>query len=538
MSDPTEPTAETNDPAPEAAKPQPAGVPTAENVSPAKSTPASAPESAPSSEKAPAPNVPPAPASPAPPAVETPAKPVAEETAAPEKPKKILIGSQRDVAKKPAKPLAVQNAMANPVALGTIPQAPEAPAPQINSMDGLSGDLDSDIDAALDGLSMDEVMDNTQATPAELELNSRVKGIVTKIHKDDVFFKLAGQYEGVAAFHHFKEEPKQGDFVEVIIRSRNSEDGLYELGVPGAVAGVSDWDDITEGAVVEARVTGSNTGGLEVALGSVKGFMPMSQIDRFRVEDLAPYMNQKLQVVVTEVNPDKRRLVVSRRAILERENEEKRKAIMEELAEGQLRDGTVTKLMDFGAFVDLGGVEGLIHISKVSWTRVKHPSEVLEVGQQVRVKVDKIGDGRISLSHRDTMEHPWTASAGQFKADDIVAGKVTKVMDFGAFVELAPGVEGLCHISELAHHRVTRVSTVVNEGDNINVKILSVDRDSQKMSLSLKQTLPAPSPKAGDKKKNEPELPESRELAVEPTGEPLKGGTNKPSGGEQFGLKW
>ncbi len=443
------------------------------------------------------------------------------------------------MAKKPAKPLAVQNAMTNPVQLDQSAAAvPEMPSPKVNSWDGLTGDIDSAIDSALDGLSMDAVLENTQAAPAELELNSRVKGVVTKIHKDDVFFKLAGQYEGVAAFHHFKEEPKEGDFVEVIVRNRNSEDGLYELGVPGAVAGVADWDDLSEGTVVEARVTGSNTGGLEVAINTVKGFMPMSQIDRFRVEDVSPYINQKLVVVVTEVNPDKQRLVVSRRAILERENEEKRKAIMEELAEGQLRDGTVTKLMDFGAFVDLGGVEGLIHISKVSWTRVKHPSEVLEVGQQVRVKVDKIGDGRISLSHRDTIEHPWTASAGQFNPDDIVSGKVTKVMDFGAFVELAPGIEGLVHISELAHHRVTRVGTVVNQGDTISVKILSIDRDSQKMSLSLKQTLPAPAPKAGDKKKNEPEIPESRDLAVEPTGEPLKGGTNNPSGGEQFGLKW
>ncbi|QEG20964.1 30S ribosomal protein S1 [Mariniblastus fucicola] len=479
------------------------------------------------------------------PSVESPAaeSPTAEaqpaEPATPAKPK-IQIGSQRDVAKGPIKPAAVQAALANPVSLDG-PEAAEVVdvAPAIKSDAGLSDNIDDDIDAALAGLSMEAVLDSTEAATEELELNSRVKGLVTKIHRenDNVFFKLNGQFEGVAAFHHFKEEPKEGDLIEIIVRGRNAEDGLYELSVPGAVVGVADWDDIQEGTVVEAVVTGSNTGGLEVKINSLSGFMPMSQIDRFRVEDVSGYINQKLQCVVMEVNPAKRKLVVSRRAILDRENEEKRAALMEELEAGQLRDGTVTKLMDFGAFVDLGGAEGLIHVSKVSWTRVKHPSEVLEVGQKVRVKVEKIGDGRISLSHRDTLEHPWKTIAEQFSVDDVVKGKVTKVMDFGAFVQLAPGVEGLVHISELAHHRVTRVSSICNAGDEIDVKILSMDTENQKMSLSHKATLAAPAAKS-DGKKDEPELPDSRELVVPSTGKPLKGGTNNPSGGEQFGLKW
>jgi small subunit ribosomal protein S1 len=434
----------------------------------------------------------------------------------------------------------VQAALANPVKLdapGAVPEV-EVPTAKINSTAGLTGNIDDAIESALAGLSMDSVLEQTQAASEELEINARVTGVVTKIHKDNVFFKLNGQFEGVAALHHFKEEPSEKDVLEVIVRGLNADDGLYELSIPGSVVGVSDWEEIVEGSVVEGVATGSNTGGLEIAIGSIKGFMPISQIDRFRTEDMSPFINQKLQAVVMEVNPDKRRLVLSRRAILERENEEKRKALMEELEVGQLRDGTVTKLMDFGAFVDLGGAEGLIHVSKVSWTRVKHPSEVLEVGQKVRVKVEKIGDGRISLSHRDTLEHPWTSVAGQFKADDVVKGKVTKVMDFGAFVQLAPGIEGLVHVSELAHHRVTRVSTICNQGDEIDVKILSIDTESQKMSLSHKATLAAPAPKAGDGKKDEPELPDSRELVVPASDQPLKGGTNNPSGGEQFGLKW
>lgn len=475
------------------------------------------------------------------PAAETSAAPaeVAAEADAPKK-AKIQIGSQRDVANSPLKPAAVQAAMANPVQLDGVEPLPEKAAPAIKSAVGLRGDIDVDIDAALAGLSMDNVLENTQMATEEIELNSRIKGVVTKIHAeaDNVFFKLNGQFEGVASFHHFKEEPKEGDFIEVIVRGRNAEDGLYELGVPGAVVGVADWESIVEGSVVEALVTGSNTGGLEVKINSLAGFMPMSQIDRFRVDDVAPYINQKLQAVVMEVNQDKKRLVVSRRAILDRENEENRKKLMEELEAGQLRDGTVTKLMDFGAFVDLGGAEGLIHISKVSWTRVKHPSEVLEVGQKVRVKVEKLGEGgRISLSHRDTLEHPWKNVGTEFAVDEVVKGKVTKLADFGAFVQLSPGVEGLVHISELAHHRVTRVSTICSVGDEIDVKILSMDTQNQKMSLSHKATLAAPAPKESGKK-NEPDIPEGRELAVPASDEPLKGGTNKPSGGEQFGLKW
>ena len=519
-----------------------------ENQNAASETEPSNPATEPASPQ-PAAAQPPVPAAPESATVEANASstPVETETVAPEpaptdaaKKPKIQIGSQRDVANKsPVKPAAVQAALANPVKLDGVDEAvAEKTSAIIKSAAGLRGDVDVDIDRALAGLSMDTVLDNTEAATEELELNSRVKGIVTKIHKDNVFFKLNGQFEGVAAFHHFKEEPKEGDFIEIIVRGRNAEDGLYELSVPGAVIGVADWDDITEGAVVEAMVTGSNTGGLEVKINSLNGFMPMSQIDRFRVEDVSTYINQKLQAVVMEVNPDKRKLVVSRRAILDRENEEKRKALMEELEAGQLRDGTVTKLMDFGAFVDLGGAEGLIHVSKVSWTRVKHPSEVLEVGQKVRVKVEKVEEGgRIGLSHRDTLEHPWKNIATEFAVDEVVKGKVTKVMDFGAFVQLAPGVEGLVHISELAHHRVTRVSSVCNAGDEIDVKILSLDTDKQKISLSHKATLAAPAPKA-DGKKNEPEIPEGRDLAVPATGEPLKGGTNNQSGGEQFGLNW
>jgi small subunit ribosomal protein S1 len=459
--------------------------------------------------------------------------------------RKVAIGSQRDTADKalqPSQPRAVQNAVANPINLTGEPEPEPVAIPDIKSDTGFSDDVDAEIDAVLGDISMDDVVATTEASTEEIEPGTRVKAAVTKIHEDNVFVRLSGQSEGIATLHHFKEAPNEGDLVEIIVRGLNKEDGLYELAVPGASIGVADWDDITEGAVIDALVTGSNTGGLEVAINSIRGFIPASQIDRFRVEDFSAYINQKLTCVVVEVNPEKRKLVLSRRAILDRENEEKRKELLKELEAGQLRDGVVTKLMDFGAFVDLGGVEGLIHVSKVSWSRVKHPSEVLTVGENVRVKIEKIDENanRISLSHRDTLEHPWKGIDTQFAVNDIVKGTVTKIADFGAFVKIAPGIEGLVHISELAYQRVAKVSNVVKEGQELEVKIQSIDPQSQKISLSHKACLAPPAPKQSAGKKEAVEAVEepARDLAVPASGEPLKGGTDRKSGGEGVGLNW
>jgi small subunit ribosomal protein S1 len=456
----------------------------------------------------------------------------------------VSIGSQRDPANKslkPSAPKAVQAAVANPINLsGEEIEQVEVKLADIKSDAGLSDDIDAEIEAALGDISMDDVVSVAQASTQEIEAGTRMKVIVSKIHADNVFVKLGAQAEGVAAFHQFKEEPAEGDEVELIVRSRNSEDGLYELAVPGAAIGASDWDEITEGDVLEATVTGSNTGGLEASVGSLNGFIPASQIDRFRVEDFSQYVGKKLTCVAVEVKPDKRRLVLSRRSILDRENEEKRKELLAELEAGQIREGVVTKLMDFGAFVDLGGMEGLIHISKISWSRVKHPSEVVKEGEGVRVKVESIDteSNRISLSLRDLTDHPWEKVNDGFQVDEIVKGTVTRIADFGAFVQLMPGVEGLVHISELAYKRVAKVSNVVSEGQELEVKILSIDKESQKISLSHKACL-SPPPKRVDGKPvaKEEDLP-ARDLVVPTREEPLKGGNDRKAGGESIGLKW
>jgi small subunit ribosomal protein S1 len=453
---------------------------------------------------------------------------------------KIAIGSQRDVVTAAmAKPKAVQAAIASPLQLSDPPAKPKI-EPEIKSQAGLSDNLDAEIEAIMLDFSMDDVVDSSQTSEQELELRSRLKATVAKVHGEHVFFNLPGQYEGIASLAQFKSPPEIGTEMDVMVRELNKEDGLYELGIPGSSINVSDWEDINEGDVVEAVVTGSNSGGLEATVNKLQGFIPASQIDRFRVENFDDYVGRRLQCVVVEANPEKRKLVISHRGMLERENEAKRRELQESLEVGQLYEGIVTKLMDFGAFVDIGGMEGLIHVSKLSWTRVKHPRDVLSEGQKLKVKIDKYDQesGKLSLSYRDTLEHPWENIQQKYQPNDIVKGRVTKIAQFGAFVELESGIEGLVHISEIDYKRVVAVKNYVNEGDEVEVKILSIDPENNKMSLSMKATQAPPKPAAQVKAEEEQEDVPLREQIVPKHSGPLKGGRDRESGGEQFGLKW
>ena len=372
-----------------------------------------------------------------------------------------------------------------------------------------------------------------------LEEGQRVSGTVLKFDDDSVFVSLGGPDEGVVPLEQFSAaEPTPGSAIEVIVRGVNA-DGLYQLTLPGETVSVTDWSDIETGSVVEATVTGSNSGGLECTVAGISGFIPISQISEHRVEDTTEFVGQKMVCVVTEANPRRGNLVVSRRAILEREREQKRQEQLETIEVGDLLEGTVGTVKDFGAFVDLGGLEGLIHISKLSWDRIKHPSEVIEPGQRVKVKVEKIDKqtGKIGLSYRDLLENPWDAACESLAPGSVVSGSITRVTAFGAFVRLSAGVEGLVHISEVAGHRVTNVGAFLQEGQTVDVKVLSVDRDTQKIALSIKQAQhKAPEEVATDESE---EAIEVREPAVKATHSgPLKGGNDRPSGGAQFGLRW
>jgi small subunit ribosomal protein S1 len=414
-----------------------------------------------------------------------------------------------------------------------------------NTRQSLPSDIQAELDAQLGEADVEAMLSGSAGMSDRTEPlsdGSRVQGQVLKIHEDNVFVALGGPDEGVVPFEQFNQEPAIGTPVEVIVRGLSSEDGLYLLSLPGGTIEVTDWEDLEEGSVVEATVTGSNSGGLECKVGGVKGFIPISQISEYRVEDTSEFVEQKFLCVVTEANARRGNLVLSRRAVLEREREERRKEQLEKIQPGDLMEGIVRSIKDFGAFVDLGGLDGLIHISKLSWERVKHPSDVLEVGQKVKVKLDKVDKetGKISLSYRDLLDNPWDTAEQDFAVGSVHRGTVTRIAAFGCFVKLAPGVEGLVHISELAHHRVSKVDAFVSEGQEVEVKVLSFDRDTQKIGLSIKAAQQSPAEAASEQADSSDQTPEPpRDVAVKATHQgPLKGGNNRETGGERFGLRW
>ncbi len=422
------------------------------------------------------------------------------------------------------------------------------PPPSVR--DRLSPELEQQLQEALGDVPVEELMaaDSQAVSQLPLEPDSRQTGRVIAVQREDVFVELGSREQGILPLGLFTEPPLAGAEVEIVVRRFNPEDGLYELSLPNVAASVGDWSQVSEGMVVEARVTGHNSGGLECDVSHLAGFIPVSQISLYRVENLEEFVEQKFTCLVTEVNAGRKKLVLSRRAILERERQEARQALMQSLAPGQIREGVVRKLLDFGAFVDLGsGVDGLIHVSQLGWGRVKHPNEVLQEGQRVQVRIDKLdaASGRIGLGYRELVEeNPWTHAEGNYLPNTPHRGRVVKIMEFGAFVELEPGLEGLVHISELSHRRVARTSDVVHEGDEIDVMVLAVDAEARRISLSMKNLLPPPEPEAppaaaasGGPGKAAEAAPPTKPKK-QPPAKPLVGGLGKSPGGDRFGLKW
>jgi ribosomal protein S1 len=468
------------------------------------------------------------------------AAPAEDPNAAGERPsQRILIGSQRESAAEEEAP------QAKPMIPAKAPQAKREQKhyPPPNIRDQLSPELEAEYLAAVGDTSFNDLMQSSTAgePPTELAPDTRVTGRVAKVHRDDIFIDLPNRTQGVVPLRQFETPPVEGTQLELVVSKFDADEGLYELTLPTAAVSVGDWDDVNEGQIVEVTVTGSNKGGLECQIAGLRGFIPLGQLSMYRVEHPEDYVGQRLACVVTEANRDRRNLVLSHRAVMERERAEKRDALMEELAQGQLREGIVRSIKDFGAFVDLGGADGMIHVSQLSWDRVNHPSEVLEVGQKVKVRIEKFDKdtGKISLSYREVGENPWEKAASKYYVGARVKGTVSKLMDFGAFVKLEPGVEGLVHVSELAHQRVWRPSDVLSEGQEVDVKVLSVDAEKQRISLSIKALMDRPV-KAGEEKKEDEDLPLPAGAPKAPpkSNKQLKGGTTRPSGGEKFGLNW
>ena len=457
----------------------------------------------------------------------------------------IKIGSQREDAAAPK--AKAQLLEPGPEVAAEPPPGAEGPQekrsfPPPRLQPKLSPELEQEIAAALGDDSLDDILSGASGPATDtLAEDSRHQGRVVSMHGDDIFVDLGARNQGVLSAKQFESVPELGAVVEVRVIGFNAEEGLYHVAIPGAAADVADWTQVEEGMIVEATVTGHNKGGLECSVSNLRGFMPVSQISLYRVEELEEFVGQKLNCVVTEANAERRNLVLSHRAVLERDRAEKKEKLLGELAVGQQREGVVSRLQPFGAFVDLGGVDGLIHVSQMSWDRVNHPSEVLTEGQQVKVKIVKIEPetGKIGLSYRDQWENPWQAAAKKYPPRTNVTGIVTKLADFGAFVKIEAGIQGLVHISELAHGRVFRVADVLSEGQEVEAQVLSVDPEAQRMSLSLKALQARPESKDKDKRLADEDVPiDSPPLPKQKPSGPLKGGTNRDSGGEQFGLKW
>jgi small subunit ribosomal protein S1 len=326
-----------------------------------------------------------------------------------------------------------------------------------------------------------------------------VHGTVVRVDKDEVLVDIGYKSEGVIPVSELsirrsvnpQDEVALGDEVDALVLTKEDAEGRLILSKKRARFELA-WKTIEQkaetGEPIVGRVIEVVKGGLILDLG-VRGFLPASLVDIRRVHDLDEFLGKELRAKVIELNRSRNNVVLSRRAVLEDERKEMRQAILDRLNPGDVVDGQISNIVDFGAFVDLDGMDGLIHISELSWRHVNHPSEVLEIGQEVKVKVLDIDRERqrISLGLKQTQSDPWQQVVEAYGEGDVVEGRVTKVVTFGAFVEILPGVEGLVHISELAQHHVENPREVVSQGDVVNVKVIEIDADRRRLSLSLKR---------------------------------------------------
>jgi small subunit ribosomal protein S1 len=362
--------------------------------------------------------------------------------------------------------------------------------PQAHVVEGSNGLL-----LEVDG----KIVPNYDATFRAIEEGEVVTGHVVRIDKDEVLVDIGYKSEGVIPANELsirkavdpKDEVHLGEEVDAIVMTKEDQDGRLIMSKKRArfekawrrIETAAESGEPVEGTVIEVV-----KGGLIIDLG-VRGFLPASLVDIRRVPNLDEYMGTKIETKVIELNRSRNNVVLSRRAVLEEERKEVRQQILDRLQPGLVVEGQISNIVDFGAFVDLDGIDGLIHISELSWSHVNHPSEILNIGDTVKVKVLDIDRDRqrISLGLKQTQEDPWQRIVDTYNVGDELAGKVTKVVTFGAFVEILDGVEGLVHISELAPHHVESPREIVHPGDEIRVKILEIDSERRRLSLSAKR---------------------------------------------------
>jgi small subunit ribosomal protein S1 len=362
-----------------------------------------------------------------------------------------------------------------------------APAQTVEGSDGLLLEVDG------------QIVPNYDATLVAFNEGDVVTGNVVRIDKDEVLIDVGYKSEGVIPQKELSirksvdpaDEVALGEEVDALVLTKEDQDGRLILSKKRArfekawrrIEAAAESGEPVEGTVIEVV-----KGGLIVDLG-VRGFLPASLVDIRRVQNLDDFMSRPIECKVIELNRSRNNVVLSRRAVLEDERKEVRQQILDRLQPGMVVEGSISNIVDFGAFVDLDGIDGLIHISELSWSHVNHPSEVLSIGQTVPVKVLDIDRDRqrISLGLKQTQEDPWQRVVDTYAVGDELEGRVTKVVTFGAFVEILDGVEGLVHISELAQHHVENPREVVNQGDVVRVRILEIESERRRLSLSVKR---------------------------------------------------
>ena len=350
-----------------------------------------------------------------------------------------------------------------------------------------------------DDLTPEELVRAVEDSLKDFKEGDILGGTVVKVDRDEVLVDIGYKSEGVVPSKELSirhdVDPAQvvqvGDPIEALVLQKEDKEGRLILSKKRAQYERA-WGRIEEimagGGTIKGPVIEVVKGGLILDIG-LRGFLPASLVDLRRVRDLHPFVGQELEAKIIELDRNRNNVVLSRRAFLEESQSEGRKKFLESLTKGERRKGTVSSIVNFGAFVDLGGVDGLVHVSELSWKHVDHPSEVVSVGQEVEVEVLDVDleRERVSLSLKATQEDPWKEFERKYRAGEVISGQVTKIVPFGAFVRVAQGIEGLVHISELSGMHVESPEQVVNVGDQVQVKVIDVDVSRRRISLSIRQ---------------------------------------------------
>jgi small subunit ribosomal protein S1 len=386
----------------------------------------------------------------------------------------------------------------------TEPTPPQEPTSSSNPPSKTDEALEREIAEALGGKSVEELMaENEQAPQADApaqtdeaghpDLRHQVRrGRVAAIRGEDVFIELtgdSGKMQGVVPAVQFDRPPRLGSIMDFVVDHIDEAQGLIFLSREGAI-NRSTWEQLQRDAVVEARVVAKNKGGLELEMpGGIAAFMPASQVDLHHVDDLEVFVGQKLEAIVQEIDRKSKKVVLSRRHLLVDRQAKDKEKLIGELEVGQVREGKVSNIVDFGAFIDLGGIDGLVHVSDMSYSHVDKPKDVLKAGQAVSVKVLKIDleNQRISLGLKQVQPDPWETLGDKVKVGDQISARVIRNASFGSFIEVEPGIEGLLPISEISWKRIHKPDEVVKQGDVVRLAVIGVDLAKRRITLSLKQ---------------------------------------------------